>query len=132
MESYNEQNKILDIVPDKIRAMSTAETMMQPIIPGFQNSGSGVSPVKALKSLNFTSNRRGWSLANNGEVQSNGNKTIAEHFVPAMVLHGTTIYISDANSPHNVLDGATGDICLHGDGGKIYFCIGGKTWTAPA
>jgi hypothetical protein len=132
MESYNEQNRILDIVPDKIRAMSTAETMMQPIIPGFQNSGSGVSPVRALRSLNFTSNRRGWSLANNGEVQSNGNKTVSEHFSPVLVLKGVTVYVSDLTSPNGTLTGATGDICLHGDGGKIYFCVGGTTWTAPA
>jgi hypothetical protein len=30
------------------------------------------------------------------------------------------------------LSGSTGDIVFHGDGGKMYFCIGGTTWTAPA
>lgn len=121
-----------DIAPDKIRAQSSAEALAKPIIPGFQNSGGGISPVYALNSLNFVSNGSGWGLGSNGDAQINGNHVVQGHWTPVLRLLGVTIYIADGTSPNGTLNGATGDIVLKADGGKLYVCVGGTTWYAPA
>lgn len=122
----------LDIAPDATRAQSSVEAMAKPIIPGFQSSGAGIAPVYALNSLSFVSNGAGWGLGSNGDAQFNGNHVVSSHFVPVLKLKGVTIYVSDLTSPSGTLSGATGDIVLHADGGKLYVCVGGTTWYAPA
>lgn len=132
MDPLPQFNQIIDIFPDKIKAQSSSEALAKPIIPGFQNSGGGISPVYALNSLNFVANSYGWGLGSNGDAQANGNHVVTIHFTPCFKLKGVTIYVSDATSPNGTLSGATGDICLNGDGGKLYVCVGGTVWYAPA
>lgn len=126
----NEQG--FDIAPDQIPVKSSAEAMQKPIIPGFQQTGAGISPVISLNSLNFVANGGGWVLGSNGDAQFNGNHVVTTHFTPTVKLKGVTIYVSDATSPNGTLTGATGDIVLNGDGGKLYVCVGGTVWYAPA
>jgi len=123
---------VVDIAPDVTIAKSSVEAMAKPIIPGFQSSGAGVSPVYALNSLSFVSNGAGWGLGSNGDAQFNGNHVVSTHFTPTIKLNGVTIYVSDNTSPNGTLSGATGDIVLNGDGGKLYVCVGGTSWYAPA
>jgi hypothetical protein len=126
------KNQVVDFAVDKIPVKSPENTVQRPITPGFQNSGVGVSPTNSLNSLNFGSNSSGWGLSTNGDAQFNGNRVVSSHFTPCIQLKGNTIYISDGTSPNGTLSGSTGDIVFHGDGGKMYFCVGGTTWTAPA
>jgi hypothetical protein len=129
--------EVVDISPDPVRQKSSAEIAARPIIPGFQNTGVGIAPTKSINSANFTNNSQGWGLASNGDAQFNGNRIApvvsgSGQFTPVLKLKANTIYISNGTSPNGVLSGATGDIVFHGDGGKMYFCIGTTTWTAPA
>lgn len=125
-------NTIEDFAPDKIKPKTYQDAANRAVVPGFQNRGAGVSPTSAINSANFTNGTAGWGFASNGDAQVNGNRIVSAHFTPILGMKGNTLYISDGTSPNGTLTGATGDVVFHGDGGKIYFCIGGTTWTAPA
>lgn len=132
IEPLPNPNEVVDIAPDPIRQKSSAEASQRPVVPGFQNTGAGVAPVSSINSANFTSNSSGWGLTSNGDAQFNGNRIVSDHFTPVARFLGVTIYVSDATSPHGNLSGSSGDICLRGDAGKIYFCVSGTTWVAPS
>jgi len=118
----------VDIAPDVIRPKTAAETMAKPITNNFQSSGAGISPVGSFNSLNFQSNSNGWGFGSNGDAQINGNHQVSTSFTPVLRLKGLTIYVSDGTSPHTVLDGATGDLCLNCGTGKAFTCAGGTSW----
>lgn len=130
-QSLPKENQIQDIHPDVVKPKSSAETSNQPILPGFQSTGSGIAPVGAINSLNFTANSLGWGLSPNGDAQFNGNHKVSTHFTPVAKFLGLTLYVSDGTTPDGNLTGATGDLCMGADNGKLYFCAGGTTWTNP-
>jgi hypothetical protein len=126
------KRETIDFAADKLPVRSPEGVVQRMITPGFQNSGAGVSPTNAMNSLNFGSNTSGWGLSTNGDAQFNGNRIVSSHFTPCLTIKGNVIYVSDGTSPNGTLSGSTGDIVFHGDGGKMYFCVGGTVWTAPA
>lgn len=132
LSNPSQQNPVLDIAPDVFKARSSAEAQAHPVIPGFQSVGAGIGPVSSINSLNFTSNSQGWGLGSSGDAQFNGNHVVSTHFTPCAKMLGTTIYVSDGTSPNGTLSGATGDICLKCDSGKLYICVGSTTWFAPS
>lgn len=132
IEPIADPSKPFDIAPDVIRQKSAAETAQRPIVPGFQNTGAGIAPVQSINSANFTSNSQGWGLTSAGEAQFNGTHLVSTNFTPVARFLGVTLYVSDGTSPNGVLSGASGDICLRGDAGKIYFCVSTTTWVAPS
>lgn len=125
-------NQVLDIAPDQIRQKSSAEASQRPVVPGFQNIGAGIAPVQSINSANFTSNSSGWGLTAAGTAQFNGTHLVSTNFTPVVTFLGTTIYISNGTSPNGVLSGASGDIALKCDSGKMYVCTGGTVWYAPS
>ena len=131
-EQMDKANQTVDAAPDQVAKKSYVDSSTRPVVPGFQNRGAGIAPTNSINSANFTSNAGGWGLGSNGDAQFNGNQIVSGHFTPVTKFLGVTLYVSDLTSPNGTLSGATGDICLKGDSGKLYVCAGGTTWYAPA
>jgi hypothetical protein len=132
IQPTNNPGQIIDIAPDLLRQKSSSESAQRPIVPGFQNTAAGVAPTQSINSANFTSNSQGWGLTSAGDAQFNGTHLVSTHFTPVAKFLGTTLYVSDGTSPNGTLNGASGDICIKADAGKLYFCVGSTTWVAPS
>ncbi len=94
-------------------------------------SGSGI----VIVTTGASATGRLIQLSQNNVLNTNFPLTIANsaavstHFTRAASFIGKNIYVSDGTTPNGNLTGATGDICLDGTGGALYFCVTGTTWT---
>ena len=57
------------------------------------------------------------------------NAVTTTHFRNVIKASGVTIWVSDGTTPNGALSGTTGDLCLNGPSGHMFWCGGTTTWT---